>query len=200
MRGMATPRRTGTETSKTRALLLDITERLMLEEGYAAVGIRRVAREAGVAPALVHYYFHTLDDLFIAALRRSAEQEFERFARALSSEHPLRDLWAYSSDPTGAAMTMEFIALANHRKAIRNQIASYAEQLRNLQIEAVTSRMTDYGTNPNETPLAAIVVLITSTAQNAALEKALGITTGHAETFALIERYLQQFDGAPPAI
>ncbi len=32
-----TTRRIGTETSKTRSSLLDAAERLMLEEGYAAV-------------------------------------------------------------------------------------------------------------------------------------------------------------------
>ncbi|MEU1168284.1 helix-turn-helix domain-containing protein, partial [Streptomyces sp. NPDC005921] len=67
---MTAPRRMGTETSKTRQVLLDVAERLMLEEGYASVGIRRVAREAEVAPALVLYYFRTLDDLFLAMLRR----------------------------------------------------------------------------------------------------------------------------------
>lgn len=50
MTGMtATPRRMGAENSKTRLLLLDTAQRLMLEEGYAAVGVRRVAREAEVA-------------------------------------------------------------------------------------------------------------------------------------------------------
>ena len=71
---MATARRTGTETSKTRATLLDVTERLMRNEGYAAVSSRRVASEAGVTGALVHYYFPTLDDLFLAVFRRGAEK------------------------------------------------------------------------------------------------------------------------------
>ena len=34
---MATKRRVGTEQPATRGLILDTTERLMLEEGYAAV-------------------------------------------------------------------------------------------------------------------------------------------------------------------
>jgi AcrR family transcriptional regulator len=36
-----TARRLGTETSKTRGALLDAAERLMLEEGYAALTSRR---------------------------------------------------------------------------------------------------------------------------------------------------------------
>ncbi len=57
----------------------------MLEEGYAAVTSRRVAAQAGLKPQLVHYYFRTMDDLFLAAYRRRAEQGLERLAQALAS-------------------------------------------------------------------------------------------------------------------
>ena len=50
---MAATRRVGTLTSKTRALLLDVTEQLMLDEGYAAVSSRSVAARAGVKAPLV---------------------------------------------------------------------------------------------------------------------------------------------------
>ena len=52
----------------------------MLEEGYAAVTSRRVAAQAGLKPQLVHYYFRTMDDLFLAAYRRRADQGLERLA------------------------------------------------------------------------------------------------------------------------
>ncbi len=55
----------------------------MLEEGYAAVTSRRVAAQAGLKPQLVHYYFRTMDDLFLAAYRRRADQGLERLAQAL---------------------------------------------------------------------------------------------------------------------
>ena len=58
-------RRIGSRDSKTRAQLLDAAERLMRDEGYAAVTSRRVAAEAGLKPQLVHYYFRTMDDLFV---------------------------------------------------------------------------------------------------------------------------------------
>ena len=37
-------------------------------KGFAGTTIRAVAAEAGVDPALVHHYFGTKDDLFLAAL------------------------------------------------------------------------------------------------------------------------------------
>ncbi len=80
---MASPRRVGAETSKTRDLLLDCVERLMVDTGYASVTYRAVAAKAEVTPGLVQYYFPTLDDLFVAAIRRRSEQNLERLAEAL---------------------------------------------------------------------------------------------------------------------
>jgi AcrR family transcriptional regulator len=197
---MTTPRRMGTETSKTRLRLLDVTERLMLTEGYAAVGVRRVAREAGVAPALVNYYFRTLDDLFLAALRRRAEAELDRHEEALRSPQLLRELWAFGSWPTGTSLIMEFHALSNHRKSIRGEMAGYAERLRRMQLDALTSRMADYGIDPEEISPLAILVVISSIARIVVMEEALGLTLGHAETREFVERFLSRLDGEPRPI
>ena len=86
----ATTRRTGTESSKTRAVLLDVTEELIRTEGYAAISSRRVASEAGVTGALVHYYFPTLDDLFVEVFRRGAEQNLERLVANREREQAFR--------------------------------------------------------------------------------------------------------------
>ncbi len=95
---MASNRRIGAEDSETRAALLDATEQLMLEDGYAAVSSRRIAGRAGLKPQLVHYYFRTMDDLFLAAFRRRAEAGLERQVQAIASEQPLRALWALSDE------------------------------------------------------------------------------------------------------
>lgn len=184
----------GTENSKTRQLLLDITERLMLEEGYAAVGVRRVAREAGVTPALVLYYFRTLDDLFLALLKRSGKDETERETRILDSRPPLRALWELSSQP-GAALTAEFVALANHRKAIRAEIAAAAERYRAAQIESLTRLASDDAGLAGVSP-AALAVFTTGMARIIWMENALGVTVGHAETLELVDRLIERFDGS----
>ena len=64
-------RRIGAESSTTRQALLDAAEQVMREEGYAAVTSRRVAQRAGLKPQLVHYYFRTMDELFLALLHLS---------------------------------------------------------------------------------------------------------------------------------
>src|ERR1700733_3714063 len=124
---MTSARRIGAPDAKNRGVLLDAAEHLMLEEGYAAVTSRRVAEKAGLKPQLVHYYFRTMDDLFLAAFRRRAEGALRRQAPVVEPGRALRALWALSDDPTNTALTMEFAALANHRKSIRTEITRYAE-------------------------------------------------------------------------
>src|SRR3954452_22700651 len=104
-------RRIGTTDSKTRAQLVDAAEELLLEEGYAAVSPRRVAAKAGLKPQLVHYYFRTMDDLFLEVYRRRAEANLTRFERTVAEDGSLRALWAMNADPRGAAFNIEFTAL-----------------------------------------------------------------------------------------
>ncbi|MGH7820299.1 MAG: TetR/AcrR family transcriptional regulator [Candidatus Binatia bacterium] len=185
------PRRLGAADSRTRALLLDAAEQLMLEDGYAAVSSRRVAAKAGLKPQLVHYYFRTMDDLFLAAYRRRAEQSLERHARALASDRPLQALWKLVTDPRGAALTIEFVALANHRKVLRTEIARHAERFRKMQLDAVASALDRFGIPPETCPPVAVVLAMTGVSQVLVLEKALGITSGHKQTVALVERHLR---------
>ncbi len=158
---MVATRRMGTTTSKTRSLLLDVTVQIMLDEGYAAVSSRSVATGAGVKAPLVHYYFETLDDLFIAAFRRRSDQRLENLTEALQGDEPLRVLWEYANDKTGTALTLEFLALANHRKAIRAEIAEVAERYRKVELEAVTRVLAGAGMDPNEFPPTAMMLILT---------------------------------------
>jgi TetR/AcrR family transcriptional regulator len=174
----------------------------MLEEGYAAVTSRRVAAEAGLKPQLVHYYFRAMDDLFLALFRRRAEQGVQRQAQALRSPQPLWALWDLSRDSRGTALTMEFIALANHRKAIRAEIASVAELLRAEQVGGLESVLSGYGVSVEQCPPVVFAVLLSSISRFLVIEReALGMATGHEETVAFVEAALTRMEGerrAPP--
>ena len=196
MTAPASPRRIGAEDSKTRAQLLDAAERLLVEEGYAAVTSRRVAATAGLKPQLVHYYFRTMDDLFLEVFRRRADENLERFEREVAEDCSLATLWRFSADPRGAVFTIELAALANHRKAIRTEVARYAERFRNAQLAALskmvaTQQITDTGLPPT-----AVLLLMTGVTQVLGIERALGVTSGHEETIRFIEQAIAQLE--PP--
>src|SRR5690606_18752606 len=62
---MSAPRRLGAPDAKNRTVLMDAAEQLMLEQGWATVTSRRIAEHAGLKPQLVHYYFRSMDELFL---------------------------------------------------------------------------------------------------------------------------------------
>jgi AcrR family transcriptional regulator len=62
-----TGRRPG--VSGTREAILDAARRAFVAHGYQHATIRGVADLAGVDPALVHHYFGTKQDLFVAAIQ-----------------------------------------------------------------------------------------------------------------------------------
>src|SRR5215469_2310291 len=111
--------------STTRDMLVAATSQIMVEEGYAAATSRRVAAKAGVKPALVHYYFPSMDDLFVAVLRDKAEHNLQLQREAIAEAEPLHALWQLNG-ATDAQLFTEFLAMANHRKAIRSEISAYA--------------------------------------------------------------------------
>jgi AcrR family transcriptional regulator len=197
---MTSARRIGAPDAKNRTVLLDAAEQLMLEEGYAAVTSRRVAERAALKPQLVHYYFRTMDDLFLAAFRRRAEEGLEVQAQMLKAPQPLWALWRFSTDPAATTITMEFIALANHRKALKAEIAFYAERFREEQRKALTTILERYGRElgtPIRIPPLVWSVLMTSVSRVLVIEQALDMSAGHDETVEIVENYLRHLEGDP---
>jgi AcrR family transcriptional regulator len=187
-------RRVRQEPSVTKALLLDATERLMVLEGYAAVTTRRVASKVGLTAALVHYYFPTTDDLLLAAYRRAAERYDERIRGALASRHPLHALWNVFTDRSHMALGVEFMALANHRKVVRSEIAQHDERSRKFQAQALAGILVDAGIEPKICAPASAIMLMEGMSRAFVMEEVLGISFAHAETRAFMERLLGQVE------
>ena len=194
---MTSARRIGAPDAKNRVVLLDAAERLMLEEGYAAVTSRRVADKAGLKPQLVHYYFRTMEDLFLAVFRRRADEGLEAQALALKSPQPLWALWRYSTDPRTTTFTTEFMALANHRKVLRAEFARFGERFRAEQRKGLSDVLQRYGVDASEVQPVVWAVLATSLSWVLVMEQALGMSGGHAETLTFVEGYLRQLEGEP---
>ncbi|APE13979.1 TetR/AcrR family transcriptional regulator [Mycolicibacterium pallens] len=194
---MASARRIGAPDAKNRVVLLDAAEQLLIEEGYAAVTSRRVAEKAGLKPQLVHYYFRTMDDLFLEIFRRYADQGMEAHQYALASPQPLWALWRFGINPEASRLTMEMAALANHRKALRAEMSRYAEVFREQQRQAFVTALERHGALPSEVPPVVWSILLTGLSTVVMLGEALGVTAGHAETMELVERFLTQIEGPP---
>ena len=68
---MVRAKRSGRRSGKpdTRAEILAAARTLFAAEALESVSMRRIAAEAGVDPSLIHHYFGSKDDLFLAAIQ-----------------------------------------------------------------------------------------------------------------------------------
>ena len=182
---------TGPKGAAKRTLLLDTAEKLIVDEGYAAVSTRRVGLEAGIKPSLVHYYFPSTDDLLQAVYQRAAEQAHQRILDALAASRPLEALWSLSKESAHTSLGTELYALANHRDVIRGEIAARGAAFRASEAEALARALggrLDQGVcDPR-----ALIILITGISRILVMEQAIGLTDGHVEVSTLIEWLLDR--------
>jgi AcrR family transcriptional regulator len=193
-------RRIGAESSATRALILDATELLMREEGYGSVSTRRVAARAGLKPSLVHYYFPTTDDLLLALCRKGADQSDAMMEAALASHDPLRAMWEFFTDTSRTALTMEFMALANHREVIRAEMVAHSELMRSRQVELLTQLLGDRVTAAGGCPPAGLSLILSGIGRVLVMEGGLGVNCGHSEARDFLDQWLERMalEGATP--
>lgn len=174
----------------TRKLILDAAERLMVEEGYAAVTSRRVAQDIGVNGATVHYYYPTTDDLFIALHERMTDQQLVELDKVLANSEPLKALWDFQSNWGQSALGVEFIALSNHRKSLQAVLARTTDKARDRQAEALERAVAGAGIDTSAVPALALTTILVAIARTLANEERVGITRGHDAVRAVVNAAL----------
>jgi len=110
-----------------RSLILDGVLTLLGRDGIAGVSMRAVAREAGVALGLVHYYFDDKHRLIAAALRRVEEQDLVIVEPdpALAPERRVLEALRRVADPE--FLTTEYLSLRMQLWALARVNDEFAE-------------------------------------------------------------------------
>lgn len=93
----------GADVDSTKAKILDAAFRRLATEGYAALSMREIAKDAGVNHALINYHFRTKDQLVIAVLDEANRQLLERQQHMYEGPNGFAEKWAqarrfYESD------------------------------------------------------------------------------------------------------
>jgi AcrR family transcriptional regulator len=191
--GSSTPGSADEATARTA--LLDAAHHLMLTEGYAAVTTRRVAAEAKVNPGLVYYYFGPMDNLFVEVFRRRASGMLDKQAEALESEQPLWALWDLINDQSNTPLNLEFLALGNHREAVKEEVKAFSVRFRRLQFDGLSRVLKAHGVDDELWPAEAVMVIMDGVARFMLEERAYGLDLGHAKAVGVVERLIAQVEG-----
>jgi TetR/AcrR family transcriptional regulator len=182
--------------------LLDATERLLVEVGYAGVTTRRVAEEAGVRHGLVHYYFGSMEGLLGQTLERFVNRLIDSL-EALYSDPDLSfaDKWRlgaqfFLEDPTARfpKIMLELSALSWNAPALRDFLAHQYRRFHTVLEPHVAAAARRYGLDQQRFPLPAIMALLMSMQLGIVVERLSGVETGHTELFASIQAWLDEHE------
>ena len=80
--------------TQTRERILDATFRRLVAEGYAALSVREIAKDAGVNHALINYHFRSKDQLVIDVLDAVNQRLLSRQASMYQGGEGFAQKWA----------------------------------------------------------------------------------------------------------
>lgn len=180
-----------------RTALLDAAERLLVDVGHASITTRALASEAGVNNGLVHYYFGSMDEVFVQVLERFTERLVERQRAMYGADGPFlekwRTAWGYQDDDLEGGYSkvwLELQAMAWNRPELRARVTKVSEEWRAVLSEAFTRALRDEYGIEDRFPVDAMVSLVMTMAQGFVLERLSGIDKGHAALLAWIDAWL----------
>jgi AcrR family transcriptional regulator len=192
--------------SANEEAFLDAAERLLVSSGHAGISVRRLADEAGANHGLVHYYFGSMEELFLRVLERFTVRLIERQRAMYSSDAPFIEKWrtamAYLDEDIEAGypkVWFELQAMAWNHPDMRDRVARVNAEWRAVLTDAFTAAAKDYGLDRRRFPVAAMVSLVMTFNEGMMLERVSGISAGHKELLSGIERWLQELERAKGA-
>jgi TetR/AcrR family transcriptional regulator len=198
---MKSARQPSARRATTAEAFLDAAERLLVELGHAGISTRRLAPEAGANQGLVHYYFGSMDELFVQVLERFTERLVSRQREMYGADMPFiekwRAAWRFQEEDLQAGYSriwLELQALSLSRPELRPRVARVNAEWRAVLREAFERAADEYAIDRDELPIEALVALTMTFAQGYALERLEGIEEGHDELLDWIERWLESLE------
>ena len=176
--------------------LLDAAERLLVEQGYAAITTRKLAERAGINHGLVHYYFGSMEEVMVQVLERFTARLIERQRAMYSTDQPFlekwRSAWGFQEEDLSSGYSkiwLELQAAAWNRPELRRRVQQVNEDWRRVLTEALAPARREFGFDALS--LEATVGLVMTMAQGYALERLSDITEGHAALLGEIETWMK---------
>jgi AcrR family transcriptional regulator len=187
--------------AETIEAFLDAAERLLVSAGYAGVSVRRLAEEAGANHGLVHYYFGSMDELFLQVLERFTERLIQRQRAMYASDVPFIEKWRtamrYLDEDLQAGypkVWLELQALAWNRPEMRERVVRVNAEWRAVLTEAFSRAVKEYGLDRRRFPADAMVSLVMTFNEGMMLERLSDISDGHRELLRAIDRWLETLE------
>lgn len=184
--------------------LLDAAERLLERDGFIGVSTRKVAKEAGINPALVHYYFDSIEDLCAHVISRFSEDLIERQRQIFTSDSTLAKQWRLATEPLRSnvgrrrmKVWFELSAMAVNQPALLRRMVEINAEWRRIIRDAVERESERRGGRAlGEFSVEATAALMSVVLKGLYWENLQEFHEGHDELIAAADRLLSSFEPA----
>jgi AcrR family transcriptional regulator len=182
---------------------LDAAERLLVEVGYAKITTRRLGEAAGANHGLIHYYFGSMEQLFVRVLERYTDRLIERQRAMYAADVPFVEKWRTAMgfldedrESGYQKIWLELQALAWNRPELRDRMAGILARWYAVLTEAFGKAIAEYGIDTERFPVEGIVKLVATVNEGLILERLGGIFEGHDVLLQMIDRWLVSLEEA----
>jgi AcrR family transcriptional regulator len=132
--------------------ILDVALRLFSEKGYTNVTLRDIARHGRINSALVYYYYHNKEDLFVAAVKHAVNKALAGgrvYSPAEASADPITqiEMWFEANEKLAKPLSqmlrlmLEFRSTGRRSTSLQRLIARFYEAEMSMLSRAIDQGM-----------------------------------------------------------
>jgi AcrR family transcriptional regulator len=158
-----------------------------------------LAEEAGANHGLVHYYFGSMEELFLGVLERFTERLIARQRAMYASDTPYIEKWRAAmryldDDRPYQKIWWELQAMSWNRPELRERVARVHGAWCDAMRSAVATAVRRYDLDRTGLTPDAWVTLIVALNEGIILERLSGIDRGHKALLAQIDKWLSTLE------
>lgn len=176
--------------------LLDASEHLLVEVGYAKITVRALADQAQVNQGLVHYYFGSMEEVLLQTLERFTRRLIERQRALYEGPEPFVDKWRTAMrylvedhESGYQKVWLELQAMAWNHPHLRERVAEVLTAWVAVLRPAFASGLQELGVT---VPADVVVALVATFNQGIILEQLSGADSGHRQLLGWIDDWITE--------
>jgi AcrR family transcriptional regulator len=175
---------------------LDAAEMLLVDVGYAGITTRLLAAAANANQGLIHYYFGSLEEVFLQVLDRFTGRLIARQREMYEADVPFLDkwrtAWRFQEEDLAAGypkIWLELQAMAWNHPRMQERVTRVNAAWRGVLREAFGRAMREYGID--EPPVEALTSMMMTFGIGYMLERVSGIREGHDALLGWVHGWIE---------
>ena len=184
-------RRMGSSSSEVYRKLVQTAVAIIGNEGCQAITASRLAKELGLTRHIVHYYFGTIEDVFIGVIKHVHSVNMSFYQNVLKGVNPF--IFILHECGLDAPSTFEYIAMSRRSVRINIELKKCAREYQDLFTCAIKDHIDERGIQSNVSANAIGLILV-GIAQTLSGTAAIGLVDYHGEIIAIVESYVRTFE------